>query len=247
MTSSGTGAPTPPQSSIADWEAAPSRAVLPPMQAQLRGAVLLVPIALLSLGPHLALWGIPDPVFPKDIGSALLFIAAFAVGTLLHEGLHGLGHTLGQASWDDIEFGMNWEALTPFAHCLVPARAHSYRIAVALPGIVLGVVPLGVGLFTGSWLVSFFAFLMLVAAAGDILVLFILRSIPGDMWVQDHPTAVGCLVVAPAGSSAPPRVSADDLPDEEEAHREGISIRLVALLMAVSAVFAAVGFMMAVT
>lgn len=232
---------------MADWEAAPSRAVLPPMEAQLRAAVLLVPIALLSLGPHLAHWGIPDPVFPKNVGSALLFIAAFVVGTLLHEALHGLGHMLGEASWDDVEFGMHWGALTPFAQCLVPARARDYRVAVALPGIVLGVVPLAVGLITGLWLVTFFAFLMLVAAAGDVLVLFILRPVPSDMWVQDHPTAVGCLVVAPAGAANPPPVSADDLPKEEEAMREGVSLRLVAVLMVVSAVFAVVGFLIAVT
>jgi len=225
-------------------ERPPSQAVLSPVAAQVRGAALLAPIALLSLGPYLALWGLPTPPFPSDPGSILLFCGAFVLGVLFHEGLHGLGHVWGEATWDDVRFGMHWRALTPFAQCTVPTRARSYRIAIALPGLVLGAAPLAVGLAVGIWPITFYGFLMLVAAAGDLLILWILRGVPAGAWVQDHPRQVGCLVVAGAEASPPAPVSEEDLPDDGP-NRDELSFVRLLLLAAFSAVCAAVGFLIA--
>jgi len=225
-------------------ERPPSGAALSPMDAQVRGGALLAPIALLSIGPHLALWGLPDPPFPTGVEGILLFLLAFAVGVLLHEGLHGLGHVWGEASWDDVTFGIHWKALTPFAQCTTPTRARSYRIAIGLPGLVLGGGPLAIGLWTGAWLATFYGFLMLVAAAGDFLILWTLRGVPAGAWVQDHPRQVGCLVVAGEAASAPPPVSEADLSDDAEGNNE-LSFAHLLMLAALSAVCAAVGFLIA--
>jgi len=218
--------------------------VLPPTEAQARGAALLAPIALLSLGPYLALWGLPDPPFPTDPGGILLFLSAFAIGVVLHEALHGLGHVWGGASWPDVRFGMHWAALTPFAQCTVPTRARSYRRTLALPGLVLGAGPLGVGLVAGSWLPAFYGFLMLVAAAGDLLILWILVGVPADAWVQDHPQQVGCLVVDAPGADPPPPVSKEDLPDDTPVDNS-LSFSRLLLLAVLSAIAAAIGFVIA--
>ena len=223
----------------------PSRAVLPPAQAQLRAGVLLVPIALLSLAPHFALWGLPEHPFPASVGAAVLFLLAFVSGTVLHEALHGLGHVWGEASWSNVRFGMHWGALTPFARCTIPSRARSYRLAVALPGLVLGMIPLAAGLWTGHWLTTFYGFLMLVAAAGDLLVLWILRRVPSGAWVQDHPEEVGCIVVADASAPAPDPVSPDDLPLDAAEARDDFSLLHISLLLVFSAVCASLGFLIA--
>ena len=196
------------------------------------------------MGPHLALWGLPTPPFPSDPASIWGFCTAFALGVFLHEGLHGLGHAWGEASWSNVRFGMHWKALTPFAQCTVPTRARSYRIAIALPGLVLGVAPLALGVATGTWLLTFYGFLMLVAAAGDLLILWILRGVPAGAWVQDHPRQVGCLVVAEANAPAPSPVSEEDLPDDATTGGNLSFIRLL-FLAAFSAVCAAVGFLIA--
>lgn len=212
----------------------------------MRGAVLLVPIALLSLGPHISLWGLPEVPFPTDLGAVLVFVGVFVVGTVLHEVLHGVGHVAGEATWADVRFGMHWKALTPYARCEVPSRARSYRIAVALPGVVLGGGPLAVGLATGHWLTTFFGFLMWVAAAGDLLILWVLWGVPGDAWVQDHPEKVGCLVVAGPSASAPSAVSVDDLTEEQLGPEEGLSLRRVLLLMTIPLVCMAAGLLLAI-
>ncbi|MFB6273819.1 MAG: DUF3267 domain-containing protein [Salinibacter sp.] len=221
-----------------------SQTALSPTDAQVRGAALLAPIALLSIGPYLAQWGLPASPFPSDPGSILWFCVAFALGVLLHEGLHGLGHAWGEASWSDVQFGMHWKALTPFAQCTVPTRARSYRLALALPGLVLGVGPLGLGVATGTWLLTFYGFLMLVAAAGDILILWILRGVPAGAWVQDHPRQVGCLVMAGAESSAPPPVSEEEVP-KDAANGNKLPFIHLLFLSVLSAVCAAVGFLIA--
>jgi hypothetical protein len=223
----------------------PARAVLPPAQAQLRAVVLLVPIALLSLGPYFALWGIPDPAFPPSLEAAGLFLLAFAAGTVLHEALHGLGHVWGNASWSDVRFGMHWNALTPYARCAIPSRARSYRLAVALPGLVLGALPLAAGWWTGHWLTTFYGFLMLVAAAGDLLVLWILRGVPSGAWVQDHPEEVGCIVVADATAPAPAPVSPNDLPLDAADERAELSLFRIAMLLVISSGCAFIGFLIA--
>ncbi|WP_263788258.1 DUF3267 domain-containing protein [Salinibacter grassmerensis] len=219
--------------------------MLPPTEAQARGAALLAPIALLSLGPYLALWGPPNPPFPTRAAGILLFLSAFTVGVVLHEALHGLGHVWGGASWADVRFGMHWTALTPFAQCTVPTRARSYRRTLALPGLVLGAGPLTIGLAVGIWLPAFYGFLMLVAAAGDFLILWILVGVPADAWVQDHPQRVGCLVVDDTGSDRPPPVSQEDLPDDATINDSPSFVRLL-LLAILSAVAAAIGFVIAI-
>jgi hypothetical protein len=139
---------------------------------------------------------------------------------------------------------MHWTALTPFAQCTVPTRARSYRVALALPGLVLGVGPLTIGLLTGGWLATFYGFLMLVAAAGDLLILWILRGVPTGAWVQDHPQQVGCLVVAGADAPAPSPVSDAEVP-EAPTSSDQLTFAHLLMLAAFSAVCAAVGFLIA--
>lgn len=222
-----------------------SRSVLSATEAQIRGVVLLFPVALLSIGPHFALWGLPEAPFPLAPTSALLFVGAFVLGTVLHEALHGVGYMRGEASWEDVQFGMNWKALTPFANCQVPMRVQTYRLAVALPGLVLGILPLGVGLTTGYWLATFYGFLMLVAAAGDLLMLWILRVVPVGTWVQDHPSEVGYVIVSGASASPPSPVSEEELVDAD-ANRNGISLREVAVLSAIPLACLVAGLLLAI-
>lgn len=232
-------------SSTSDSAPRSSGSVLPPMEAQVRGLTMLFPISLLALGPYFTLWGVPEAPFPTDPGSALLFLAAFVVGIFLHEGLHGIGYVLGRASWTDLRFGMHWDALTPFARCEVPTRVETYRLAVALPGIVLGAIPVGIGVSTGFWPATFYGFLMLVAAAGDILMLWLLRVVPSGTWVQDHPREVGYVVVADVSASPPPPISDDELVEEQSAKEDGLSLRYVAFLLVLPLMCVATGLLLA--
>jgi hypothetical protein len=187
-------------------------------RAQLLSFVLLIPIVAISLVPHWALWGVPSGnPFP------LWLIALFVVSIVVHEALHGLGYRWGGAASSDVDFGFNWQGMAPYAHCSAALRANPYRLAIALPGLVLGGVPLGMGLLLGSWNLTMYAFLMLLAAAGDAILLWMMREISGDRWIQDHPTEMGCLVLGHPSSAEAPVLAVELEDDTSDKSEDGVA------------------------
>ena len=155
--------------------------------------------------PFTALWGIaPIRAAFRDIASVAVFIPSFLAAIVAHEGLHALAFRFaGGAEWTSIRFGMNWKALAPYAHCRSAMSARAYRIAVSLPGLVLGSVPAAIAIATGDGWLAVWGFVMIAAAGGDIAILLAIRKVPGRRMVRDHPARAGCEVlreVTPGGS-----------------------------------------------
>jgi hypothetical protein len=116
---------------------------------------------------------------------------------VVHELLHALGFWLvGGVSWRRIKFGFSWQGFAPYAHCRDPLQTTAYRISVLLPGLFLGVLPGLAGVALGQPLLVMWATLMLLAAGGDAAVLWAVRQVPRDARVLDHPSMVGCQVLA---------------------------------------------------
>lgn len=165
--------------------------------------LLAVPFALGPLvvipGLFLILWG-----WPRIAQTApVLFrwevlLPALLAGIVGHELLHAATWMLsGTVPRSAIRFGIQWKTITPYAHCSVPMPARAYRIGAAVPGIVLGILPAAYGLAAGNaaWMLygTFFA----IAAAGDAIILWLLRGTSAAALVEDHPTRAGCTVIDP--------------------------------------------------
>lgn len=166
-------------------------------KANLISVPLAVISVLLVLVPFSLVWGVDYFAYGlRTFFEPLFFVPAGIFGIVLHEILHGAGWIwFGKVSPDAIRFGFHWKSLTPFAHCTVPVTAWAYRLALVLPALVLGVTPAIVGLVTAwAWAVMFGA-LFLAAASGDLLVLWVIRSVERDRLVKDHPTRAGCVVL----------------------------------------------------
>jgi hypothetical protein len=126
------------------------------------------------------------------------FMALVLGGVVAHEGLHGIAWRWASGlPASAISFGVQWKTLTPYAHASAPMRARAYRIGAAAPGVVLGLVPALVGLAMGWGLAFAFGVFFTFAAGGDALILWLLRGVPSDTHVSDHPTHAGCLVHLP--------------------------------------------------
>ncbi|MEM8559095.1 MAG: DUF3267 domain-containing protein [Bacteroidota bacterium] len=126
------------------------------------------------------------------------WVPGLILGIVVHEALHGLAwKTAAKLPWSAISFGVNWKALTPYAHCNVPMPARAYRIGAATPGVVLGVVPVVVALAIGSGPWAVFGTFFTIAAGGDALILWLIRNVPDSWLVEDHPTQAGCYVYVP--------------------------------------------------
>jgi len=141
----------------------------------------------------------PGPQVATPI-QALLFLAALLLGIFLHEMVHAVGWAyFGHLPLRRIQFGFHARTLTPYAHALDPMPARAYRLAAALPALVLGALPYVIGTGLGNLPIAFFGTVFLLAAAGDLLVLWLIRGIDARVLVQDHPRQVGCIVVDTEG------------------------------------------------
>ena len=143
-------------------------------------------IVALIVDLHAQLWG-SESVRALVGNRPVLFPLAVALvlSVALHELLHLAGYVwIGGAPIDAVHF--EWRGVAIVARCDVPLPARSYRAAVALPGLVLGLVPTIVGLALGVELVTVYGAVMLGASAGDMAVLWALRKYRADEEVVDR-------------------------------------------------------------
>jgi putative zincin peptidase len=144
------------------------------------------------------LWGRARDASAYEI-SLLPFVIVLLISVVAHEWLHAVGFWLfGGVPWKDIRISVNWRALTPYATTPVLLPARAYWWTAALPAIVQGVIPAVAGLSFGVWQLSGYGAMMLAAASGDMIVLWLLRSVGPNIVVRDHPTRIGFELAPPA-------------------------------------------------
>ena len=90
-----------------------------------------------------------------------------------------------------IKFGFKWKFLTPYCHCKEPLKLQHYRIGVAMPLLILGILPSIIAIIIGSGALLTFGIIFSWAAGGDIIALFMLRKLDNNLYVSDHPTEMG--------------------------------------------------------
>jgi hypothetical protein len=151
---------------------------------------ILIPLTLV----YIWRWGV-QPLM-DGAGGLLLFVAVLVVGIVIHELLHGLAWVIfGRKPFSSISFGFQLKTLTPFAHIREPLEVNAYRAGTLAPTIVLGFLPVLVGLLTGAGGPMFYGLLFIFAGGGDLLILWVIRGLPAGALVEDHPSRAGCLVI----------------------------------------------------
>jgi len=165
--------------------------------------LLALPFALLTLflagAPFVLVhgWGAVGESIHRFLRPGIAF-PVLLCGFVLHELIHGAAWAFyGAKPLTVMQFGINWTAMAPFAHCPEPLEAGAYRLGAAAPGVLLGLVPVIIATWVGPTWLLFAGLLFLVAAAGDFLILWVLRKVPSHLLVQDHPSRAGCLVFEP--------------------------------------------------
>jgi hypothetical protein len=97
-------------------------------------------------------------------------------------------------SWKTVRLGFNFRSLAAYVHSDSPVGISAYRRLVALPGIILGVIPIFIGIACEVGLITLYGFFMLIAASGDLAILWKIRRVSPDSLVIDHPYRAGCWV-----------------------------------------------------
>jgi Putative zincin peptidase len=170
--------------------------------ATLLGLALVAPLLAVLIALHAGIHGIAalNGAVAALLGNLAIGLPALAFGIVVHELVHAAAWVAaGDGSWARVRFGWQWRALAPFAHYTEPLPATAYRRGAAAPLFVLGVVPSLVGTLAGWPAVAAFGWLLVIGAAGDLAVLWLLRGVAPNALVADHPTRAGCLVFAAPG------------------------------------------------
>jgi hypothetical protein len=170
--------------------------------ATLLGLALVAPLLAVLIALHAGIHGIGalNGAVAALLGNLAIGLPALAFGIVVHELVHAAAWVAaGDGSWARVRFGWQWRALAPFAHYTEPLPATAYRRGAAAPLLVLGLVPSLVGTFAGWPAVAAFGWLLVIGAAGDLAVLWLLRGVAPNALVADHPTRAGCLVFPALG------------------------------------------------
>lgn len=169
------------------------------IEANWKSLMIVLPLAGAMVFTYSLVWGWEKTgsdflIIYSHYGVALFLLIA---GTFIHELLHGFTWMkMADLHWEDIKFGFKLRALTPYAHCKKPITANAYRWGILIPGFILGFLPyIGSLILDYAWLLVF-GFIFTLAAGGDFLMFWIIREIPEERLVEDHPERVGCKVVS---------------------------------------------------
>ena len=177
-------------------------------EANVRALVFIVPILLLYPALYLLVW--PEQFSTENLRqvvqthrdlmmlSPLLMLVVFVVGAVVHELLHGLTWAVFcRNGLRSISYGVYWKVLTPYCHCKEVLPLKHYAIGGMMPGLVMGLLPALAGMAMGHFLLFLFGLFFSMAAAGDLLILWMLRHRKATDLVQDHPDKIGCFVLVP--------------------------------------------------
>lgn len=168
--------------------------------ATLLGLGLAAPLVAALLALHVGIHGpgAVDAGINALLGRLAVGLPLLAFGIVAHELVHAaVWVAAGRGAWSRVHFGWQWRALAPFAHYTQPLPATAYRLGAVAPLLVLGLLPSLVGSLAGWPAVAAFGWLLVIGAAGDLSVLWLLRGVSSSALVADHPSRAGCLVYPP--------------------------------------------------
>lgn len=124
------------------------------------------------------------------------FAVLTAGAVLLHEVIHALAYIIaGRVPLRKIKFGIILKYLTPYAYCSQVISISTYRIALMLPTIILGVIPVISGFLFKNFLLLLVGDFMLVGGFGDLLIIWNTRKLKKGTRVLDHDKKVGCYII----------------------------------------------------
>ena len=160
-------------------------------KANLIALLLMVPILVILLAPYILIWSYES--FEVSRKAFIIYLLPLIlVGIFVHELLHGISWSFfSSKGMKSIKFGFKWKFLTPYCHCKEPLKLQHYRIGVAMPLLILGILPSIIAIIIGSGALLTFGIIFSWAAGGDIIALFMLRKLDNNLYVSDHPTEMG--------------------------------------------------------
>lgn len=127
----------------------------------------------------------------------IYFVLLFLLSVYFHELIHAIVFFLfAKKKWKSVKIGFFWKHLTPYAHCSEPLSKYQYALALILPGIILGVIPIVLAFINSDITILFYGLIMLFAAVGDFIILALLLKVSRGSKILDHSNKVGFWIIS---------------------------------------------------
>ncbi|MCR4657018.1 MAG: DUF3267 domain-containing protein [Lachnospiraceae bacterium] len=163
-------------------------------KANLFAVLLLIPLAVIGFGLY---YLVNHGLEWRRINFLILLVALIML-IVAHELIHGLSWSLfTPGRFKDVEFGILRSSLTPYCACLVPLKKAHYFFGSVMPLVILGIIPMIIGIVIGNPLILFLGIIMADSAAGDLMIIARLlgyKSSAEEIIYMDHPTQAGGVV-----------------------------------------------------
>ena len=174
--------------------------------ANIFGVLIVIPILLVFGLPYVLIWSSqfepdniklllssikPDFIFGQTITVFVILLG----GIVLHEIIHGITWSkFTENGFKSIRFGVLWKMITPYCHCKEHLKVKHYILGAIMPSLILGVIPCVIAILIGNFGLLIFGIFFTMAAAGDFLIINLLRKENKDDLVLDHPSEAGCYI-----------------------------------------------------
>ncbi len=166
--------------------------------ANVIGTLVIVPFILLFLVLFFVNGGSSIGFDDFTFGELILFLLIIVLSVVIHELIHGITYSIFcENHFKDVEYGFIVKDLTPYCTCRAPLKKYQYLLSISMPGIVLGVIPSIIAIFTGSVFLIMYGLFMLIGACGDFLIILLIfknKSKKKDVLYHDHPTECGVVL-----------------------------------------------------
>jgi hypothetical protein len=123
-----------------------------------------------------------------------IFLPSVIIAIIIHELIHGICFAqFAKGGIKSVHFGVKWKYLTPYCHCSESVNVQQYRIALVMPSVVLGFIPSVSGFIIHNFTIVMLGCTLIAAGIGDFIILWMLRNLPQNTRVVDHPDKIGFL------------------------------------------------------
>ena len=164
-------------------------------KANLIAFIYLIPVTMIVFFPFYLLFG-KEPLKNGLTQFSQTFFYALPIIIVLHEFLHGITWSFFcKNGFKSIRFGIIWKYVTPYAHCKEELPIKSYRMGTLMPFFILGLVPVTISYILKNGFLLTLGFINIISAGGDLIMLWLLRKVPENQKILDHPNEVGCYII----------------------------------------------------
>lgn len=139
------------------------------------------------------------PVSEVPTEKRFVIAIVFVAEIVIHELIHGITWSCGLKGGfrENIEFGIIWQALTPYCTCKSVIGRGCYFLGSIMPCIILGILPSILAIVIGNVPLLVLGALNVMAAGGDLMVILMIlkNSAKGkEQLFLDHPSKIGLIV-----------------------------------------------------